>query len=400
MRVLLITDWPACAAGTERYVELLARSLRERGDETRLLTTSAGSAADGAAEYVAYGTDHRALQAGLQIINPSAIRTLRRALREFQPDAVHLNMFLPHLSPAILRELRDVPTLLMVHDLKAVCPTGTKIRGDGTQCHSRSGPVCREGGCLSTPRYLRDRSRYRMFRSGLRHVDAVYTISAAMQRELQQAGIAAEKVTLPVGAPSADFARRPAATPTFVYGGRLAPVKGVDVLLRAFARVRDKRPDARLHLFADGPDRAALEELAGALGLGESMSLDTRMWAEWADVALRDPWAVVVPSVYREPLGLVPIESIVRGVPVIASDTGGLSETVDDGVSGLLVRAGDEDALADAMLDICAGRTLPDGAVPDDIVRTARRRHDPVAHARTVRDLLAGLDPGREAVAA
>jgi glycosyltransferase involved in cell wall biosynthesis len=85
---------------------------------------------------------------------------------------------------------------------------------------------------------------------------------------------------------------------------------------------------------------------------------------------------------------------------VIASDTGGLSETVDDGVSGLLVRAGDEDALTAAMLDICAGRALPDRAVPDDVMRAARRRHDPASHARAMRGLLAGLGSRREAVAA
>jgi glycosyltransferase involved in cell wall biosynthesis len=400
VRVLIVTDWPLCAGGTERYVELLAESLREQGDDVRVLTSSAGTAADGDADYVAYGTDSRAMQAGLQLVNPSAVRTVRRALAEFRPEAVHLNMFLPHLSPAILRELRDVPTLLMVHDLKAVCPTGTKMRPDGTQCRSRSGPACHQGGCLSTPRYLRERSRYRMFRSGLRHVDAIYTISAAMQRELQQAGIDAEKVTLPVGRPAPGFTRRPADVPTFVYGGRLAPVKGVDVLLRAFARVRADRPDARLHLFADGPDREALEELAASLGLAESMAIDSRMWAGWADVGLQGSWAVVVPSVYREPLGLVPLEAIVRGVPVIASDTGGLSETVDDGVSGLLVPAGDEDALAAAMLDICTGRALPDRTVPGHVVHAARRRHDPASHARMVRDLLAGLGPRHEAVAA
>ena len=393
MRVLVVTDWPAFAAGTERYVELLAGSLREGGDSVRLLTSSAGSSADGAADYVAYGTDRRAIQAGLQVVNPSAVRTLRRALREFRPSAVHLNMFLPHLSPAILRELRDVPTLLMIHDLKAVCPNGTKMRPDGSQCLSRYGSACRQGGCLSTPRYLRERARYGLFRSYQRHVDAVYTVSAAMQRELRQIGIAAERVALPVRRPAADFAHHPASVPTFVYGGRLAPVKGVDVLLRAFARVRAERPDARLRLFADGPDREALKQLAGELGIAEAMSLDSRMWDGWADVALRDSWAVVVPSVYREPLGLVPIEAIVRGVPVVASDTGGLAETVDDGVSGLLFRAGDEHALAAAMLDVCAGRALCDHAVPAPVVRAARSRHDPASHARLMRGLLAALGP-------
>ena len=388
MRVLVVTDWPALPAGTERYVETLVGSLRRQGDTVRLLTSSAGDAAEGEADYVAYGTDQRAAQAVLQLVNPSAVLTLRRALREFRPAAVHLNMFLPHLSPAILAELRDVRTVLMIHDLKAVCPNGAKMRRDGTQCRSRAGFVCWRGGCLSTARYLRDRPRYGMFRSGLRYVECVRTISLAMQRELAQVGIDAELLTLPVPPPADGFAHRPASVPTFVYGGRLAPVKGVDVLLRAWARLRADRPEARLRIHGNGPDREATERLIDDLGVRDSVLVDPRMVAGWADSGLGDAWAVVAPSIFREPLGLVAIESVVRGVPVIASDTGGLAETVEHGRSGLLVPPGDEEALAAAMADVCAGRGLAHRSVPAGIVEAARRRHDPDAHARAMHRLL------------
>src|SRR5918992_388807 len=98
MRILLITDWPRFEGGTESYVDLLAEGLRDAGDEVRLLTSGAGTAAHGRADYVAHGSNNRVAQAGLQVFNPSADRRLRNALREFRPDGALVASFLYHLS--------------------------------------------------------------------------------------------------------------------------------------------------------------------------------------------------------------------------------------------------------------------------------------------------------------
>ena len=67
---------------------------------------------------------------------------------------------------------------------------------------------------------------------------------------------------------------------------------------------------------------------------------------------MRDAVATVVPSVWHEPFGLVAIESLAAGTPVVAADSGGLAEIVEHGVTGRIVPAGDAEALADAVLDI------------------------------------------------
>jgi hypothetical protein len=81
MRALLITDWMAGSGGAESYITWVRDGLRAAGDEVRLLTSSAGTAGDGSAEYRAYGTDLLVAQAFLQIINPFAVVEVRRALR-------------------------------------------------------------------------------------------------------------------------------------------------------------------------------------------------------------------------------------------------------------------------------------------------------------------------------
>ena len=383
----MITDWPALEAGTERAVERLRDGLLATGDEVRLLTSSAGSAAGGTADYVAYGTDRLSQQALLQLFNPSAYVSLRRALREFRPDAVHLNMFLPYLSPSVLPLLGEVPTTMVVYDYKPICPRSTKLLPDGSPCSHPAGGACIENGCLGRVRSLREGARYLGFRRGARGLAGVATVSEWMRGELAMNGIDAEVVDPPVLRPSADFARAPSAAPLFLYSGRLAPVKGLDVLLDAFAELRRRLPEVRLRIRGDGPLRASVARRVRDHGLGDRVSLGFDMAREWHH-ELADAWAVVVPSVYREPLGLVAIEAIAHGVPVLASDEGGLAEVVDPGRSGALVSPRDPLALADAMEDVARRRSFPTQSVEPEAKRAIMRRYDLGRHVSRTRSLL------------
>ena len=387
MRVLLVTDWPALEAGTERSVERLRDGLLGAGDEVRLLTSSAGSAADGTADYVAYGTDRLGQQAFLQLFNPSAYLTIQRALREFRPDVVHLSMFLPHLSLSVLPPLSSVATTMVVYDYKPICPRSTKLLPDGSPCPHPAGGACIEHGCLGRIRSLREGARYFGFRRGSRNLAGVATISEWMRGQLALNGIDAEVVDLPVPAPRTDFAREPSATPLFLYSGRLAPVKGLDLLLDAFAEVRRRVPEARLRIRGDGPLRATVAHRVRELGLGDAVDLRIDMSREWHH-ELADPWAVVVPSVYREPLGLVAIEAITHGIPVVASAEGGLAEIVKPGDTGTLVAPRDPGALADAMQDVALKRTFPTHSVEPAARRAITRRYDVDRHVSRTRAML------------
>ena len=381
MKVLLVTDWPLRFAGTERYVMSLYGELRSAGHEVRLMTSSIGSRAEGKAAYVARTTDRPRAQAFLQIANPSALTTMRRALREFDPDVVHLAMFLPYLSPAVLMPLRDRPTTTMVIDFKAVCPVGTKLLPDGRQCRVRMGTVCHREGCLSAPRAARDAVRYGGFRALLGNVDRVLACSRHIAGELALAGIEARHEPLPIADPEPAFPRHPAAAPRFVYAGRLAPIKGLGLLLRAFAGLRETFAGATLQICGDGRGRDEVFAEVERLGVGDSVEFMLGMPEDWTR-SLSDAWALVAPSIYREPLGLVAIEAIVRGVPVIASREGGFGESVEDGRSGMLFPNGDGDALLACMRAISEGREFPELAPDPDARARLARRHDLGDHVR------------------
>ena len=327
----------------------------------------------------------------LQVANPSSTAVMRRALREFAPDVVHVVMMLPYLSPAVLAPLRSVPTTMIPPDLKVVCPKGTKLLPDGSQCRVPMGAVCRREGCLSAPRATRDAVRYRAFRLGLRHVDRVLAVSAHLAAELEHVGIPATHVPLPVPAPTGPLRRTPRECPHFVFAGRLAPVKGLDLLIDAFASLLERRPGVTLRICGDGPERSRLEQRVGRLGLSRSISFRRGMPWDWTS-ELEDAWALVAPSLYREPLGLVAIEAIVRDVPVIASADGGFGESVADGRSGLLFANGDAAGLLDRMTMVC------DGAFPDHRPERAARdelaaRHRVEDHVRTMERIWREIGP-------
>jgi glycosyltransferase involved in cell wall biosynthesis len=391
VRVLLITDWLPGVGGAERYITGVRDGLRAAGDEVRLLTSSAGTAGDGSADYRAFGSEHVAARMVLQIVNPFAIAAVRRALGDFRPDVALVNMFENQLSPAILGQLRGVPTVLSVTDYKGICPISSKLLPSGRLCHDPAGAVCWRSGCVNFPHWLRDQPRYALIRAERRHVARILACSRWVQRELALSGIESEHLTLPVPPAGPNFRRVPAPRPMFVYCGRLDHTKGLPLLLHAFARLLGAAPTALLRIVGAGPQREMLERLVQSLGLRNVVTFRGRVQPSGVEHELADAWALVVPSLWAEPLGLVALEAIVRGIPVVASAAGGLGEIVEHGASGLLFSNGDEEELAGRLAAIASGAAFPAHALSDAVVRRATERHDPAVHIECLRGIFTSL---------
>jgi len=155
-------------------------------------------------------------------------------------------------------------------------------------------------------------------------------------------------------------------SPVILYVGRLIPAKGVDTLIRSAPHVFDVLPDAKVIVVGDGPYCEVLQSLADQLGITSRVDFagtqrDVSPFYRKADVA-------AVPSLY-EPFGIVAVEAMAASLPVVASNVGGLADSVVDGVTGWLVPPGDPEALADALLRILS---LPDGGA--NMGRAGRER--------------------------
>ncbi len=125
--------------------------------------------------------------------------------------------------------------------------------------------------------------------------------------------------------------------------GRLVALKGTATLLHAAALLKSDFPRLRIEIAGEGSERETLERLAGGLGIGNQVQFlgwQTRI----EDLLGR--WDVFALPSLAEGLGLACLEAMAAGLPVIASQVGGVSEAVKDGLNGILVPAGDRHALA------------------------------------------------------
>ena len=145
--------------------------------------------------------------------------------------------------------------------------------------------------------------------------------------------------------------RPKAPVPTIGYFGRLKKYKSVDHVIRAFARVREEIPEARLVMIGRGDFREELERLARELGVSDGVEFTGFVSEERKRELLEELWVVVNPSM-KEGWGIVNVEANACGTPAIAADSPGLRDSVRHGITGELYPYGNIDALTEALLRI------------------------------------------------
>lgn len=160
--------------------------------------------------------------------------------------------------------------------------------------------------------------------------------------------------------------------PVVLFVGRLSPLKGCDLLIRAMAEVQRTCPDAELVVIGDGPEREALEALARstlrrARFLGSQPQAQVREWLNRAKV-FSVP-SLTIETGECEAFGLVFAEAQAMGLPVVSFASGGIPEAVAHGKTGFLVPERDWRGLADGIGDL-----LEDDVLWTRFSRAARER--------------------------
>jgi len=182
------------------------------------------------------------------------------------------------------------------------------------------------------------------------------TISASSKTDLVRRGVAEEHIdVVPCGLDHALLKAGPIAErePLIVALGRLEPYKRLDLLLRAMVRVLAELPLARLLILGRGQDEARLRALAACLHVAESVH-----FAGYVSEVEKARWlqraALLVQCSRREGWGLTVVEAYACGTPVVATDVPGLTDSVQDGVTGVLVRRARPAPLAAAITKLLA----------------------------------------------
>jgi glycosyltransferase involved in cell wall biosynthesis len=186
-------------------------------------------------------------------------------------------------------------------------------------------------------------------RVALSRARVVLPVSQKLADEMHAVGIGTPFQVVPNAVDTSLFRPGPGGN-----GARLATVgvraeKGVDVLLRAVATVRARRPDVTLDVIGDGPLRADYQRLAAELGFGGAVTFHGFLDKARIAAILGDSDLFVLASRFENnPCALV--EAQAAGLPAVASSVGGVAEILQAG--GALVPPSDEQALADAVMDV------------------------------------------------
>ena len=270
----------------------------------------------------------------------------------------------------------DLPPLVAVEHYLSSLNHGfdvVNVQGTSNMAMIMAGLLASEGmnqGCVCTshgfspPRWYSRGLTRKLMRGTLRHYGAIISISGYVDRRLSDFFGAhpprlwtihdgVDEALFNPGVESASLRQRMGLTGKRVvlYSGRMTEKKGVQHLLEAFVLASRKSPELALVYCGGGELEPELRTATREMGLGGRVfftgpipHLELPEYYAMCDV-------LAVPSTY-ENLGLAPLEAMSTGRPVVASDTGGLPEVVEDMKTGILVPPGDPQALAEALLTV------------------------------------------------
>lgn len=328
--------------------------------------------------------------------NPAAKRDLAATLERFRPDVVHVHNTFPLLSPAVLYACRDagVPVVITLHNYKLLCASGDFFRA-GELCHDCAGgnPLpgvihrCYRGSTLATATTVLNTRTHR--RSWRNLVSAYIFLSESQRKLLAGLDLDPDRVFVrsnyvPYDG-QADSLVAQSKQRQVTYVGRLDAAKGAPLLMKGWDAYRAIAGDDALRLVIAGGGPLQDEVTAWAAERPSVELLGLMSKQEVFDL-IRRSRAVVLPSEWEETFGLVVVEAMAVGVPLLAAGHGSFPELVTDGVDGALFDPGRPDALAKLLLDV---DTAPDRYA--ELGRNARstyeREHDPDSNLEQLVDI-------------
>ena len=381
MRILMVSDfYPPFLGGVEVLVSGLSRELVRRGHEVAVVTLGAEGLP--ISENDAGVRIHRIRSTTQRVErlfaastrpwapptpDPGAVAGLRRALASERPDVVHGHDWLARSFLPLKR--RGGPRFVMsLHYFTLSCPKKSLMR-DGRVC---SGPGLAK--CLAC--------------AGHHYGTPKGAVVVAGQRASARAEAALADLFLPVSEATAEGNDLPGTGRPYVVVPNLvqaAPDPGPhEALLRELPRepfllfVGDVRRDKGVHVLLDAYQR--LEQRVELVLVGKVWPETPRelppgvtLLRHWPNAAVREAMrrclALVAPSVWPEPFGIVVVEALAAGRPVVASAIGGIPEIVRDREEGLLVAPGDPASLASALRTIVDDDALRERLAANALVR-------------------------------
>lgn len=318
MKILFIDHYPAPhLGGGEEYLLTAAAGLKKLGFEVAVLALSNS------------GLAHASRTAGIKTYEANFFSknifkdrsAVSEVIEQFKPDIINTHGYYSGIVVRLAAaRTGNVPVVNTVH---------TEVR-----------PL--NGGLSRTIRNLVEKQTSK----NVYYIAVSHTVA----RQLQDIGISKEKISVihPAYDPSVEpFSKKSGGVFTFGAAGRLERVKGFHLLIQAFARAVNQCGDVRLVIRGEGNQRQKLEKLIHRLGIENRVLLPGYVTER---NRIYEGFDVFISSSLLEGFSITLLNAAVSGVPCICTDAGGQTEIIEHKRTGLVVPAGDENALADSLV--------------------------------------------------
>lgn len=357
MRILFLCDLHDYGLGSSiRQMYQQARLLRAEGQEVLVVScTQEGEEreieVDGTAVRLLPSSYPVRFRAWVSLDNPRVREPLQRILESWQPDVVHAQLIHAHLGYASLTAARrsGAGVVFSAHDAMTFCYQKlTCFHGGEEHRGQKKDYQAYAAKCIPCQRFRFRPGRNRAIRRVLaRDVDRFITVSDELGTAVRANGIRVDRTiynaipleeSLPADRVAAFRAKHGLeGKQVLAIGGRLHEQKGVSALFRMLAQLAPSRPDLRLIVMGKRElYDAEFASLARELGVHDRVVPTGWLAGEDLNAAYACADVFVTPSICFDTFGLVNLEAMAQGRPVVASSFGGLPEVVEDGVTGFV----------------------------------------------------------------
>ena len=342
MKVGLVVEWfDEYAGGVAKHVRELASILDKKGVDVTIITNKPKKIIDKYHDIKIFRIDGVKDPVFNTNISPLASKRMRECIEDF--DVVHVHHAFSRLSLIGLSTASkfDIPTILTTHTV-SFFPDYEYF----WQFISYFYP------------------RYRL---AISKVDKIVAVSNAAKKFISYF-TNKKVVVIPNGVfvdkfkpRKKSYARKKTGmngNPIILYIGRLVPKKGLDTLITAMKRIVGKYPNAKLYIAGKGKLLPFLKTMSSIFGIEKNVEFLGFVEENILPYIYNSADIFVLPSITGEAFGIVLIEAMASGLPIVASNVGGIAEVLENGKYGLMVKPGNSKELAKAIISVIENNEL------------------------------------------
>lgn len=336
MKILFVTNIGIEAGGLEKYILELKKGLEEKGHTVKIFSGEEKEKNKNKFNDFGYAIKNGSLLHNFinHIFNISSFLSFKKAVDDYDPDIIHIHS-MHESSASILFALKNKPTIITVHGpegfLRSQIPW--RITNNFYIKNNKDKQLTNLTFIGKVYYYFYYFIEYYIYKMNINKVKVFIAPSTFYEKEIKK--ITKNVILLPNGINLFPFSKT-SHFKNLLYVGRLEENKGIEYLIRAFAIIQKQIPDAELNIIGDGGQESYLKKIVC------DMKLVNIKFSGWIDADKLYPYyknssILIVPSLWPEPFGLVGIEAMSIGRPVVASNVGGISDWLADQKTGYLV---------------------------------------------------------------